>query len=201
MANGIVIKRKVVSHKMFFIKGSALNFYFAGVAAGFAANLVSRFEIYFAIKIQSSAFAPRFQNPFEAAKRKSSRGLEHSKTLRVHDGRRKSRQRLGLRQPSAAFPRRLAMEQTKRQRVQGNPAPSDCSPSQIVVASSLWLDLIRPQAERYIPSTVAADVSPLHPKLPAKIMSRLTSAATNYGFGVGGGSRLGRGVVVRREGV
>jgi len=70
MANGIVIKRKVVSHKMFFIKGSALNYYFAGVAAGFAANLVSRFEIYFAIKIQSSAFAPRFQNPSEAAKRR-----------------------------------------------------------------------------------------------------------------------------------
>jgi hypothetical protein len=47
-----------------------LIFYFAGVAAGFAANLVSRFEIYFAIKIQSSAFAPRFQNPLEAAKRR-----------------------------------------------------------------------------------------------------------------------------------
>jgi len=38
--------------------------------AYFAANLVSRFEIYFAIKFQSSAFAPRFQNPLEAAKRR-----------------------------------------------------------------------------------------------------------------------------------
>jgi hypothetical protein len=38
--------------------------------AHLAANLVSRFEIYFAIKLQSSAFAPRFQNPFEAAKRR-----------------------------------------------------------------------------------------------------------------------------------
>jgi hypothetical protein len=37
----------------------------AGVAAGFAAYLVSHFEIYFAIKIQSSAFAPGFQNPSE----------------------------------------------------------------------------------------------------------------------------------------
>jgi hypothetical protein len=36
----------------------------------FATHLVSRFEIYFAIKIQSSAFAPRFQNPSEAAKRR-----------------------------------------------------------------------------------------------------------------------------------
>src|SRR5471032_2091027 len=38
--------------------------------ARFAAYLVSRFEIYFAIKLQSSAFAPRFQNPLEAAKRR-----------------------------------------------------------------------------------------------------------------------------------
>jgi hypothetical protein len=38
--------------------------------ARFAAYLVSRFEIYFTIKLQSSAFAPRFQNPFEAAKRR-----------------------------------------------------------------------------------------------------------------------------------
>ena len=41
-------------------------------------------------------------------------------------------------------------EQTKRQRVPANPAPSGSSPSQIVVASSLWLDLFRPEAERYI---------------------------------------------------
>jgi hypothetical protein len=59
--------------------------------------LLSCFKIYFAIKLQSSAFAPRFQNPLEAAKRKSSRVLEQSKTFRVHAGRRKSRQRLGLR--------------------------------------------------------------------------------------------------------
>ena len=37
--------------------------------AHFAARLVSRFEIYFANKIQSSAFAPGFQNPSEATKR------------------------------------------------------------------------------------------------------------------------------------
>jgi hypothetical protein len=47
--------------------------------ARFAIYLVSRFEIYFAIKIQSSAFAPRFQNPSEAAKRRP-------KTARRHKG-------------------------------------------------------------------------------------------------------------------
>jgi hypothetical protein len=35
--------------------------------------------------------------------RQSSRGLEHSMTLRVGAGRRTARQRLGLRRPSAAF--------------------------------------------------------------------------------------------------
>jgi hypothetical protein len=33
----------------------------------------------------------------------SSRGLEHSKTLRVEAGHRRARQRLGVRRPSAAF--------------------------------------------------------------------------------------------------
>jgi len=33
----------------------------------------------------------------------SSRGLEHSKALRVHVGRESARQRLGVRRPSAAF--------------------------------------------------------------------------------------------------
>jgi hypothetical protein len=39
-----------------------------------------------------------------AIRGQSSRGLEHSKTLRVHADRGTARQRRGVRRPSAAFP-------------------------------------------------------------------------------------------------
>jgi len=48
------------------------------------------------------------------ARTESARGLAHSKTLRVVGSRRNSRQRPGLRRPSAAFPRSAAMSETSR---------------------------------------------------------------------------------------